>query len=85
MPFDEPDDLATMAAIPSDSIAALHNSDREEAGALLFLTGPARYAKTGWYLPVYEFVPIDMSDDAIPMFVNQLRMRDGFDARKILV
>jgi len=78
----EPVPLAEMAAIPWLSLVAAYNADNEEEGAALFLSGPARYKKAGWYLPVYEFIPLEMTDAEIPAYVRSLRERDGFAPRR---
>lgn len=82
LPLDEPVALAEMAAVPWLSLCGLTNCEQEDDGVLLFLTGPARYKKSGWYLPVFEYVPPDMPDGEIPAWIDGLRKREGFGARR---
>ncbi|MBA2389236.1 MAG: hypothetical protein H0V67_03170 [Geodermatophilaceae bacterium] len=81
IPIDEPLPLAEMAAIPWYSLCRVYGQD--DSDELLFLTGPVCYKKSGWYLPMYGDVPLDMAEEEIPAWIDDLRKRDGFVARRV--
>lgn len=80
--IDDPETLADIASIPWFSPVTVRREEEseEESPHYLLLTGPARYKTGGWYLPIYEGLDPDMSDEQIAQRLQELRKR-GFEAR----
>lgn len=81
MPLAKPVLLAEMAAVPWLSLVAVHERGNPEEPPFRILTGPARYKKGEWYLPIYEDIGTDMPDKQIPRHVQELRKSSGFASR----
>lgn len=85
IPLAEPVALSEMAAVPWLTLCGVADPEHEEEGELLVLTGPAKYSKAGWYLPIMGDVPDDVADAAISDWIRSLRERHGFGLRRTLV
>jgi hypothetical protein len=72
-------DLAKMAALPWYSLLLVRPEDDDAKPTWRLVTGPARYRKTGWYLPVHGAL-----DEQTPaaMYAEVMRAREdkGYQA-----
>ncbi len=80
--IEDSEDFTELAAMPWYAPVGVVNADKQDQGVLRLLSGPARYKKAGWYLPVYEYVPLDLPEEEIPALAAKLRERDGFAVRR---
>jgi hypothetical protein len=81
IPLEEPVHLAEMAAVPWLSMVAVREKGNNEELPLRFLTGPARYGKKEWHLPIYGHIGDDMPAEQIPRYVLEQRDKYGFASR----
>jgi hypothetical protein len=80
IPLEEPVQLATMAGLPWRSLVHLrHNGPDGESRILV--SGPARYKKGGWYLPIFGSIGDDVSREEVHRKIMDQRREDGFEAR----
>lgn len=77
VPLSEPVDLAAMAAVPWYSLLLVRPEDDDAQPTWRLVTGPARYKKSGWSLPVYGAFD-DMSPDAMRAEVMRAREDQGY-------
>lgn len=82
IPLEEPFSLAKMAAVPWYSLVTILQKGEKAPPELLLLTGPARYKKGGWYLPIYERIDPCLPPDQIRRRVEESREKGGFAARQ---
>jgi hypothetical protein len=82
IPLERPVSLAEMAALPWFSRAEIYEKGSEEEPPFIVLTGPARYKKGEWYLPLYKDVDEEMSDEQIRQEVQEIRKRGRFVMRQ---
>jgi len=78
---DDPERLADFAMTPWFSPILAFESDAEDASFFSLVTGPARYGKKGWFLPIYEGTDPDWSDEQVKNRVAELRSQ-GFEVRR---
>ncbi len=81
VPLQNPVQLAAMAGLPWCSLVAVRPNIDDSAPPLLLLSGPARYKKGGWYLPIYENIDPELSPDGIRRRIQELRKGCGFVER----
>jgi hypothetical protein len=80
IPLEESVQIATMAGLPWKSLVDLrHNGPDAETCTLI--SGPARYKKGGWYLPMFGSIGDDLSREEVHSKVMNQRRQDGFEAR----
>ena len=80
IPLEEPVSLADLAAIPWYSLARVRPNDDTDVPTWRLITGPARYRKEGWYLPVFGVLdgdPLEVMRDK----VHTAREDFGFEPR----
>jgi hypothetical protein len=82
IPLEEPVSLAQMAAVPWYSVVAVSQKAQGKTPPFLLFTGPARYRKGGWYLPIYENIDPELSADDIRTHAQELRKRGGYEMRQ---
>lgn len=79
IPLPDSASLAQMAAIPWYSLVKVRSGDGD---TLCFLVGPAKYRKSGWYLPqLYQFAP-DVGERELRSTAKQEREQLGYDLRQ---
>jgi hypothetical protein len=81
VPLDDSVQFAQAAGLPWFSLVAVREKADEPVPVDLLLSGPARYKKGGWYLPIYEDINADLSHDEICQRTQQLRKEHGFVTR----
>ena len=81
IPIAEPIALADMAGLPWGTTVWVHCRGKSDDDSLRVLSGPARFGRTGWYLPVLE----EVDDEAPPRDVEEqalsFRRECGYEAR----
>jgi hypothetical protein len=82
IPVEESTPLAEIAGLPWFSLVNVHESGNEEQPPFSVLSGPARYVKGKWQLPIYQYIREDMPFDEIPKYVKEARQRFGFGYRR---
>jgi len=81
IPLPEPVPLAEMAAIPWYSQVTVRRKGAGESESFDVLTGPARYGRGGWYLPIWEDVDPELPRAQVRQKIRELRQEGGYDAR----
>jgi hypothetical protein len=76
--------LAESAAVPWYSLVSIRPDDDDVVPTWRLVTGPAKYKKTGWSLPVYGVIDNE-SETAMLAEVNRARAVDGFAIRTVPV
>lgn len=82
IPLEEPAPLAEIAGLPWLSLVSVYERENEEQPPFLVLSGPARYVKGKWQLPIHEDIREDMPFAEIPKYVKETRQRLGFGYRR---
>jgi hypothetical protein len=73
--------LTRAASVPWYSLVAVRREGAKEAPSWRLMTGPARYKKAGWYLPVYGVFDGDPRE-AIRAMIQEDREADGYSLRR---
>lgn len=82
IPLEEPVRLAAMAGVPWCSVVDLRYQGGDDEEPFLRITGPARYKKGGWYLPIYEdILDNELSLKEIRRKITNLRRNSGFETQ----
>lgn len=81
IPLAEPIALADMAGLPWGTTVWVHCRGKSDDDSLRLLSGPARYGRTGWQLPILE----EIDDEASPRDVEEqalsFRLESGYEVR----
>lgn len=80
-PLEDSVPFAQAAGLPWVSLVAVRPKGEESVPPNLFLSGPARHKKGGWYLPICEGIGADLSHDEICQRIQELRKNSGFVTR----
>lgn len=73
--------LAESGAVPWYSLVSVRPDDDDEAPTWRLVTGPAKYRKAGWYLPVYGALDGE-PEEAMLAEVHRARDADGYALRR---
>lgn len=83
IPLHPPISLAEMAGTPWYSLVSIRCAGDKTPVPVRLVTGPARYKKEGWYLPIYGAVDSTRLRDKGRGRVHKWREMGGFAARQV--
>lgn len=81
IPLGDPESLADVAAIQWYSELFVVNADDEDAPYFHLLTGPAKYKRNGWCLPILGDAGPDTTPEQVRQGVQEARNERGLNAR----
>jgi hypothetical protein len=84
IPLTKPFSLGAMGSLPWGSLVTLRERDQGTQYPGYVVSGPAKYKKGGWYLPVLGRFPTDTPAAEVRQAVAKWRLQMGFEPRKAI-
>jgi hypothetical protein len=81
IPLPEDASVVEMAALPWYSTVRVSSEDEDSEPSWRLISGPARYQRAGWYLPVYGAVDAE-PEGSVRAEVERARQVDGYSLRR---
>jgi hypothetical protein len=81
IPLSTPFSLSAMASLPWGSLVTLRESDQGTQYPGYVVSGPAKYKKGEWYLPVLGRFPTETPIAEVRQAIAKWRVQGGFEPR----